>query len=450
MDWRSEFTATAVSAAVRAGECSAGEVVAESLHRIAERDAAFGAFVIVRRLAAMAEARALQSRPDLASLPLAGVPIAIKDNIAVAGEPLRNGSRATSSLPAINDHPVVARLRQAGAIVVGITAVPELCIWGSTDSPWSVTRNPRDRSRSSGGSSGGSAAAVAAGMVPIAHAADGLGSIRVPAASCGLFGIKPGLGLIPAQLGPNSWYGMAENGPLATTVDDAALMLSVMAAKPGLAAPFPARRMRIAIAVGSPLAFLRTDKHWVSASLRIGQLLTELGHTVTPIRLRYAVIAPISRWLAGPVLDAEGLDGRLMQSRTRRHLAIGSLARHLVRPSQIPPIDRRAQNLFAQFDAVLTPALAQPPPLLGVRSNQSWIRNVLADSRFAPYSAQWNVLGYPAASVPAGRHPVSRTPMAVQLAAPRGREATILSISAQIEQHQPWPRVAEVVDELPG
>ncbi|MET0866239.1 MAG: amidase family protein, partial [Nakamurella sp.] len=410
VDWRSEFTATAISAAVRAGECSAGDAVAESLRRIADRDAAVGAFVIVRHQAAMAEARALQLRPDLASLPLAGVPIAIKDNIAVAGEPLRNGSAATSSSPAIHDHPVVARLRQAGAIIVGITAVPELCIWGSTDSPWSVTRNPWDRSRSPGGSSGGSAAAVASGMVPIAHAADGLGSIRVPAASCGLFGIKPGLGLVPAQLGPHSWYGMAENGPLATTVGDAALMLSVMAAEPGLAAPRPAGRLRIAIAVGSPLAFLRTDRYWVGATQRIGRLLAELGHTVTPIRLSYAVIAPISRWLAGPAVDAVGLDHSLLQSRTRSHLAVGGLARHLVRDGQIPPIDRRAQQLFEHFDVVLTPALAHPPPLLGIRSNQSWIRNVLADSRFAPYSAQWNVLGYPAASVPAGRHPVSRTP----------------------------------------
>jgi len=447
MPWRSEFTATAISAAVRAGECSAVDAVTESLRRIARRDAAIGAFVIVREQAALAEARVLQARPDLASLPLAGVPIAIKDNIAVSGEALRNGSRATSSTPAASDHPVVTRLRGAGAIVVGITAVPELCIWGSTDSPISMTRNPRDCSRSPGGSSGGSAAAVASGMVPVAHAADGLGSIRVPAASCGVFGIKPGLGLVPAQLGPNAWYSMAENGPLATTVADAALVLSVMADRSELADPAPPPRpMRIAIAVGSPLTFLRTDKHWISAAEVIGELLTTLGHTVTPIRLRYAVIAPISRWLAGPAADAAGLDRSLLQSRTRRHLEIGSLARHIVRDNQLPPIERRAQDVFDQFDAVLTPTLAHPPPLLSIRSNQSWIRNVLADSRFAPYSAQWNVLGYPAASVPTGRHPISGTPMAVQIAATRGRESTILSIAGQIEQHQPWPRLAEAVD----
>lgn len=443
MSWRQEFTATAISAAVRAGRCSAGDAVAESLRRIAERDAAVGAFVGVRAERAMAEASAVQTRSDLASLPLAGVPVAIKDNIAVSGEPLRIGSRATSSTPADRDHPVVTRLRQAGAIVVGITAVPELCIWGSTDSPWSMTRNPWDHSRSPGGSSGGSAAAVASGMVPIAHAADGLGSIRIPAASCGLFGLKPGLGVVPAQLGPNDWYGMAENGPLATTVEDAALMLSVLAARPQLAELASPGPLRIAIAVGSPLALLRTDKYWVSAVEGIGELLTGLGHTVSPVRLRYAVIAPISRWLAGPAVDAVGLDRRRLQPRTRRHLAVGRLARHVVRNSQLPPIECRANNLFERFDAVLTPALAHPPPRLGIRSKQSWVRNVVADSRFAPYSAQWNVLGYPAASVPAGRHPVSGTPTAVQIAAQRGRESTILSIAAQIERYQPWPRVAE-------
>ena len=200
---------------------------------------------------------------------------------------------------------MVARLRAAGAIVVGITAVPELCIWGSTDSPQAITRNPWNTNRSPGGSSGGSAAAVVSGMVPIAHAADGLGSIRVPAASCGLFGIKPGLGVVPARLGPNSWFGMAENGPLATTVADAALVLSVMADRPELADVLEAKALRIAIAVKSPLALLRTDPNWTAATQAAAALLSDLGHTVSVGEPHYSVIAPISRWLAGPALDAE-------------------------------------------------------------------------------------------------------------------------------------------------
>jgi amidase len=442
MAWTGDFTATRVAAAVRDGSQSAAAAVTESLRRIAERDPAVRAFVIVRAESALADAAAVDSRPDRATLPLAGVPVAIKDNVAVAGEPLRNGSVATPSGPATADHPVVARLRAAGAIIVGITAVPELCIWGSTDSPAVITRNPWDTNRSPGGSSGGSAAAVASGMVPIAHAADGLGSIRVPAASCGLFGIKPGLGVVPAELGPNSWFGMAENGPLATTVADAALMLSVMAGRPELAQALEVPALRIAVAVKSPLALLRTDPHWTAATEAAAALLSDLGHTVTVAEPRYAVVAPISRWLAGPALDAEGLDQRQLQRRTRRHIAIGRMARRIVRPSQLPPITQRAQRYFEGFDAVITPSLAQSPPIAEPRSDRSWLANTLADSRLAPYSAQWNVLGYPAASVPFGRHPVTGTPVGVQVAAPPGQEATILAIAAQLERHRPWPRVA--------
>ena len=252
MAWTGDFTAAAISARVRAGSSTAVEAVTEALNRIADRDPTIQAFVIVRGRTALAEAAAIDRNPDRARLPLAGVPVAIKDNVAVAGEPLRNGSRATSAEPMVVDHPIVARLRAAGAIVVGITAVPELCIWGSTDSPAAITRNPWNTDRVPGGSSGGSAAAVAAGMVPIAHGADGMGSIRVPAASCGLFGIKPGHSVVPAELGPNSWFGVAENGPLATTVEDAALMLSVLADRSDLSDIAPPRDLRIAVAAGSP------------------------------------------------------------------------------------------------------------------------------------------------------------------------------------------------------
>jgi len=155
------------------------------------------------------------------------------DVISAQGEITTYGSAAVSSgTAATSDHPVVARLRAAGAIVVGITRVPELCLFAFTDGPDAVTRNPWDPARTSGGSSGGSATAVAAGMVPIAHGADGLGSLRIPAACCGLVTLKPGLGTVPAGLGVGDWYGMAENGILATTVQDLALGHSVLAGSP--------------------------------------------------------------------------------------------------------------------------------------------------------------------------------------------------------------------------
>jgi amidase len=442
--WTGDFTATEISAAVRAGNSSAVDAVRESLRRIAERDPEFRAFTLVCGDTALADAAAVDGRPDRAGLPLAGVPVAIKDNIAVAGLPLRNGSRATAAEPCRSDHPVVVRLKAAGAIVVGITAVPELCIWGSTDSPSAITRNPWDRLRSPGGSSGGSAAAVSAGMVPIAHAADGLGSIRLPAACCGLFGIKPGRGVVPAELGPNSWFGMAENGPLATTVADAALMLSVMADRPEIATVPPPGTLRIAVAAGSPTPVLHTDRYWAAATKSIGELLEDLGHRVTRRRLRYAVVAPISRWLAGPSVDARGLDRRLLQRRTRRHIAIGKLAERIVRESQLPPIDRRARKFFANYDAIITPSLAHPPPVASHRSDRPWMVNFFADLRMGPYSAHWNVLGWPAASVPTGMHPITHTPMAVQIAAPPGNETLIMSIAAQIEEQRPWPQRATI------
>ena len=221
--------AVEIAARVRAGEWSAVDVVRAHLAHIDAVDARIGAFRVVRHEAALAEAAAVDARPDRASLPLAGVPVAVKDNVEVAGEVATVGTSAHAPAPAADDHAVVARLREAGAVVVGITRVPELCIYSATDGPGTVTRNPWDTAYSSAGSSGGSAAAVAAGCVPVAHGNDGMGSLRLPAAACGLVTLKPGRGVIPAGLGADSWSGMAENGALTTTVGDLAAAFAVLA-----------------------------------------------------------------------------------------------------------------------------------------------------------------------------------------------------------------------------
>src|SRR3954452_14899048 len=213
--------ATELAARVRAGELSAVDVVRAHLDHIAAVDARIGAFRVVRTKAALAEAAAIDASAARGSLPLAGVPIAIKDNVAVAGEVCTDGSAAASPEPQAEDHPVVARLRAAGAVVVGITRVPELWLYGATDGPASVSRNPWDTARSPAGSSGGSAAAVAAGCVPLALGNDGMGSLRLPAAACGLVTLKPGRGVVPPPA--NDWFGMVENGALATTVADLVL-----------------------------------------------------------------------------------------------------------------------------------------------------------------------------------------------------------------------------------
>ncbi len=149
------MTAVEIAARVRAGQVDPVAVTRESLERIAQRDGAIGAFVKVRADKAIAEAELLTAHPDVAKLPLAGVPIAIKDNVPVAGEPMTIGSEATSRAPQLTDHTVVRRLRAAGAVVVGLTAVPELCMWGTTDNPATTTRNPWNEKRTPGGSSGG-------------------------------------------------------------------------------------------------------------------------------------------------------------------------------------------------------------------------------------------------------------------------------------------------------
>ena len=206
-------TAAETADAVRRGDLSAVDAVEAALDRIAEHDPAIGAFQVVRAERARAEAARIDADPNRASLPLVGVPIAVKDNLPVSGEPMRIGSAATDPTPQAVDHEVVRRLRAAGAVIVGLTRVPELCVFGATDSVFGLTHNPWNRERTPGGSSGGSAASVAAGMVPVAHGNDGMGSIRIPAACCGLVGVKPGLGTVPAELGNGSWFDMAENGP---------------------------------------------------------------------------------------------------------------------------------------------------------------------------------------------------------------------------------------------
>ncbi len=443
-----EFTAVSIAARVRSGVLSPVDAVDDALIRIEQRDPRIHAFVRVLGERARAEAAALAQRPDLAELPLAGVPVAIKDNVRVQGEPMRDGSAATNPTPSAHDHPTVARLRAAGAIPIGLTAVPELCVWGAVDSPDVITRNPWNPARVPGGSSGGSAAAVADGMVPIALAADGMGSIRIPSAACGVFGIKPGRGVVPSELGAHSWFGMAENGPIASTVEDAALMLSVLADDPELGRIPEPRPLRIGVAGGLPSPILRVDGEWAAGLEKTAALLAESGHRTEPTRVPYppTMTAAFARWMAGTADDAADLDPALLQPRTRRHVALGRAIKRagLVRQSQVDRLQERMLCFFSAFDVLLTPSLAQPPIEARAWSRKSWAANVVANVRYAPFSAMWNVLGWPAASVPVGMHSVSRTPLSVQIVAPPGGERTVLAVAAELERRQGWPRHAPV------
>ncbi len=445
-------TAAEIAAAVQDGRLTARKAVEAALERIEAADPHLNAYREVRVFAALREADEVDARPDRATLPLAGVPIAIKDNVAVTGESLRNGSAATDPTPQTHDHEVVRRLRAAGAVVVGLTNAPELCVYGTTDSTFGITRNPWDRSRTPGGSSGGSAAAVASGTVPIAHANDGMGSIRIPAACCGLVGIKPGSGIVASDLGNGSWFGMAENGPLATTVEDAALMLSVLAGSPGLARRVSPGPQRVAISTKPPMPLTPVDRHWAAAATETADLLRAAGHTVAAADPPYGQLLGLrllARWTAGTELDAQLVvrDRSQLAVRTSRHAAVGRLVLALKQPRDTGrrKWQRTAEKFFADHDVLLTPALAQPAPAAKAWAARGWLANVLSDTRYAPFAAPWNLAGWPAMTVPAGRAP-NGMPLAVQLVAKPGGEPQLIALARELEELRPWSRTAPVVD----
>ncbi|WP_189112420.1 amidase [Pilimelia terevasa] len=438
-------TAKEIARAVRRGDASATRVVADHLDHLGRADSVVSAFRVVRAAAAAAEAEKVDQQPDLGNLPLAGVPVAVKDNTAVAGVVTGNGSRAAAAGVADADDEVVRRLRGAGAVIVGTTRMPELGLWAVTDSDDAAVRNPWRTDRTAGGSSGGAAAAVAAGIVPLAQGNDGLGSVRIPAACCGVVGVKPGHGVLPARE-DDAWYGLVEHGVLATTVADAALGLDVLSG----ARPTPLRqpgRLRVAVSMRAPAVGVWPDagnrtaladaaRALVDAghdtaladppypgSLRTGALWTAVAHrAVAALGVAPAHLQPRSRWHAavGGVLERWGLAGEDAQRRWR----VGA-----------------ADFFGGGFDILLTPVLAGSPPPAAGWAGRSWLANVAASARLAPYPGVWNVAGLPALSVPVGIRP-DGIPGAVQLVGPAGSERTLLAVAGQLELLRPWRRHA--------
>ncbi|MEU9287973.1 amidase family protein [Streptomyces sp. NPDC048275] len=437
-------TAAEIAAAVREKRATPREVVAEHLARIELLDARVGAFRTLRAQAALAEADQLADRSDLAELPLAGVPVAVKDNLSVRGESNRNGSSATPDTPADHDHVTVARLRAAGAVVVGLTNVPELCVFGTTDGVHGIARNPWDTLRTAGGSSGGSAAAVAAGMVPIALGNDGMGSLRIPAANCGLIGLKPGPGTIPAGIGHGDWFGMSENGPLATTVEDARLMFAVLADTEAIR-PSGNLVRKVAVSVRSPLVGVKVSRPYATAAREAAELLAGAGHRVRPADPPYPLwlgTTSLAHWTAGTAVDAEDLDLRRLARRTRVHATVGRRFVAGVRKGdRREQLRRRLEPFFTEHDVLLTPALARRGPAAAAWHERGWLRNVLANTNYSPLTPPWNLTGWPAMSVPFGTLP-SGAPCAVQLVGRPGCELELLELAGQLEQARPWRRTA--------
>jgi amidase len=441
-------TAKQISRAVRRGDVTATQVVADHLEQIAITDPSLDAFRVIRDVEAITEAEKVDDQEDLANLPLAGVPVAVKENTAVAGLPTWFGSAAarTTSV-AEEDHEVVRRLRGAGAVVVGTTRMPEMGLWGVTDDADGPTRNPWDRDRTPGGSSGGSAAAVAAGLVPIAHGNDGLGSIRIPAACCGLVGLKPGRGVVPSDLGVSNWYGLVENGVLTTTVADAVLGFSVLAGRDPVRLVEPGR-LRVAVSTRSPLAGVRPDEPNAAAVITASKLLVQAGHDTVAANPSYPQtlgIGTLATWFASAYRESRDYQLAQLQPRSRQHIRLGkwALRSGLVREKQRDAYRAASIRFFEDnsLDLLLTPALAAAPPLADGFAAGSWWHNISVSMRYAPYAAPWNVAGLPAIVVPVGVRP-DGLPLAVQLVGPPDSETLLLAVAGQFEVLNPWQRIA--------
>jgi len=446
-------TASEIAAAVQQGARDPVDVVTDCLARIQRHDRVLGAFPRLRADEAMREAVEIREHANRSELPLAGVPVAIKDNIGVAGEVQHAGSHVFDPEPAGSDHVVTERLRSAGAVVVGLTSTPELGLWLTTDGDV-ITRNPWNCDYSASGSSGGSAAAVGSGLVPISHGNDGLGSIRQPAEACGIVGLKPSRALVPSGLASDNWYGLAENGPMATTVADLALMLSVMAARPDLAnVTEPQGLLRVAASVRPPVHGVRVDPEITRAVFAVAGLLRREGHIVERAQPAYPKrlgLAGTFRWMAvaadavDAVDAASAANGRGgFQGRTLGHASAGRRVRPLVTDDQLSDWQARAETFFDSYDVMLTPVTATPPLLAERWSERSWTTNVRANvTASGGFAGMWNVAGFPAITVPFGLHPVSRTPIGIQLATRAGGEALLLGVAAMVERIHPWTRIA--------
>ncbi len=441
-------TARDIARAVRRGDTSATAAVADHLDAIAAYDRIVNAFRLVRA-EAVAEAEIVDDQQELGNLTLAGVPIAVAEDTPVTGLPTWNGSNAVRQPVADVDHEVVRRLRGAGAVVVGVTRMAELGLFGLTDDVTGVTRNPWRTDRTAGGASGGAAAAVAAGLVPMAQATDTLGSLRIPAACCGLVGVKPGRGVAPAGPGAGDRFGLGEHGVLATTVADAALGFFAIAGRAPQRLTAPGR-LRIACSARSPVPGVLPDAGSMRALSAAGRTLVAAGHDAVAASPRYPAavgVRAFAAWCATGYAGADtaGVDVAELQPRSRRHVALGRAAvgKGLVREVDRAAWRERCRAWFAdgRFDVLVTPALAAAPPRAADWAGRSWSANVAVTLRYAPYPAPWSIAGFPAVVVPVGVRP-DGLPAAVQLVGPPGSELTLLALAGQIEQQAPWRRYA--------
>jgi amidase len=428
---------------VREGTVSARELTELYLERITRLDPAIRAYRVVLAEQALDAADAADRRRGPGAPPLNGVPIAIKDDTDVAGEVTTHGSLGHGG-PAERDAEVVARLRAAGAVILGKTNVPELEALGTTESlAFGATRNPWDLARIAGGSSGGSGAAVAAGLAAAAHATDGVGSIRIPAAANGVFGLKPQRDRVP--MGRN-WHGLAVTGALTRGVLDNAAFLD--AATQGEAFRAAATRapgpLRIACSFALPRGiFTRVDDEPRRALAQTVEQLRALGHTVEERDPVYGNVGVnvIARYLANVSEDAGAMPHPELLARWTKGLAAmgGRIPGAVVRRAHAQEAaDReRLNRILADHDVLLTPTLTGRPPNLGAWLGLPAPVMLTAMVNLVAFLGLWNHTGQPAASLPVAAA-ADGFPVGVQLVGRPGDEATLLSLAAQLETATGW------------
>jgi len=444
---------------VRGGEVSPRELVDLYLERIERLNPRLNAFRAVYAERARAEAEQAQARRRAGDeRPLLGVPIAIKDNVDVAGDVTTHGTGAYGE-PAREDAEVVRRARAAGAVVIGRTSVPPLCGLPVTESPtFGVTRNPWDLDRSPGGSSGGSAAAVAAGLVGAAMGSDGGGSIRMPAAWCGLFGLKPQRGRISLAPHADHWHGMTSLGWITRTVADTALLLDLTSGPapvdtdrpPAPERPFaeaaagPPGRLRIAYTLKHPPGVVvRLDADVRRGILDTVERLRGLGHEAVERDPDYGPEgwSGIARIVRGVADEARSLPRPdRLDLRWRRIAAMGAaIPRPLLARARAAEASAvaRLSGLFADHDVLVTPVAPSPPVLTGRWEGHGALWTFFGAGRMVAYTTPWNLTGQPAAAVPAGAT-AGGLPLSAQLVGRPGDEGTVLSLAAQLEGERPW------------
>ncbi|MBR0682793.1 amidase [Roseomonas eburnea] len=398
--------------------------------------------------------------------PLHGVPVVIKDQMDIAGFPTRNGSRIFDDAPpAARDNVIVARLRAAGAIILGKTTLPEFGVKGLTDGPaFGVTRNPWNLARTSGGSSGGSAAAVAAGIAPLAVGTDGAGSIRGPAACCGVVGLKPTLGTVPLETARDAFANHGYAGPMTRTVADAAVMLDVLAgpapADPWAAGAAPPRPLSPAL-VGEDLSGLRLGCFMRLANPRVAADMAE------NTRAAFAAFAEMGAEVeeVTEAIDWMEYEGRVLYQANFAVLLAPYLPRwrNEMDPATIVAMERGAefslvqfreaqfartrlfravQALLEQYDALLMPTMSRTalPASFDSAHDEVEVDGVKCGiTRQGWTSPQYpfNLTGHPALSVPSG-FGADGLPTGLQIVGRWGAEADVLRLGALLERARPW------------